>query len=159
MFVFFSFYMTRDSRHQFQRKRPGGGKIYRLHTHIRTAAVDDRWQHLHALVQQQHFLPIKKGKKSHAERIYDEDFIFHSTLRRWRKWRDAIIHRTNLKKKKKKGKLVSFFFFNFVVRKKKLLRETSEKEKFVTKITWIRRGNAATLRLCSFDGVVATIYD
>ena len=33
MFVFFSFYMTRDSRHQFQRKRPGGGKIYRLHTH------------------------------------------------------------------------------------------------------------------------------
>lgn len=29
MFVFFfPFYTTRDSRHQFQRKRPGGGKIY-----------------------------------------------------------------------------------------------------------------------------------
>lgn len=86
---------------------------------IRTAAVDDRWQHLHALVQQQHFLPIKQI--SCWGNIYDEDFIFHSTLRRWRKRRDAIIiqHSSSIRTNSKREKLVSFSSFLTVLYERK----------------------------------------
>lgn len=154
MCFFFPFYTTRDSRHQFQRKRPGGGKIYErqqlmtddnIFTHLYSSNISFLYQ-TNLLLREN----IRRG--------FHLPFNSAATLTETTRRNNNTTQQQHQNKLKKEKTCFLLFFFNCIVRKKKLLRETSGKKKNLSRKSLGYAVATPLCTFCSFDGVVATIY-